>query len=115
MLSQECGGRQRRFCRPLVRECCSTATPGGVVFLTRIQDDGGLQMSRSMLWNDLHQNAQARLDYALASAAVSAPVWFPSLADMTNILVFLSALGGFILICLRIYRQWKHRGLPPGQ
>ncbi|MGD9866717.1 MAG: hypothetical protein AB7U38_01825 [Hyphomicrobiales bacterium] len=73
------------------------------------------------MWKDMahslgHEMSRfnAKVDVALASAAMSAPLWLPSMADTTSFFVMLSAIGGFILICLRIWRAWKNRDKPAG-
>jgi hypothetical protein len=72
-------------------------------------------MAQIMPWRQMTHSASAKFDAALATAAVSAPAWVPSLADMTSLFVFLSAVGGFVLICLRIWRAWKRRNDPLGE
>ena len=41
-----------------------------------------------------HESIQARIDYTLATAAMSAPLWLLSMADVTNFFVMLAAIGG---------------------
>lgn len=61
------------------------------------------------VWRDMTHTAQAKADVTLASAAVSAPLWVPSMADTTSFFVMLTAIGGFLLICLRLMRAWNKR------
>lgn len=58
-------------------------------------------------WRDVHHSAQAKIDYALGGAAITSPVWVPTMADTTQFFVMLTAIGGFVLICIRIWRNWK--------
>ena len=60
-----------------------------------------------MTWRDASHSAQAKFDYTLAGTAISAPVWVPSMADTTSFFVMLTAIGGFVLICIRIWRAWR--------
>ena len=55
------------------------------------------------------ESLQARIDYTLATAAMSAPIWLPSMADVTNFFVMLTAIGGFVLVVIRIWRAWHRR------
>lgn len=58
------------------------------------------------------QHLQAKIDYTLGGLALTAPAWFPmqwTMADTTAFFVMLTAIGGFVLICLRIWRAWKNR------
>lgn len=71
---------------------------------------GRMAMTRILietLWRDLMQSAQAKFDYALGTTALTTPVWVPTTADVTNLFVMLTAIGGFVLICLRIWRFWR--------
>ena len=54
-------------------------------------------------------HGQAKLDYVLGGAAATSPLWVPSMTDTTNFFVMLTAIGGFLLICLRLKRAWNNR------
>lgn len=56
---------------------------------------------------------RATQDYVLGGVGVTAPAWMPRLSELTEFMAFLAALGGVILIGIRIYRQWKFRNHPP--
>ena len=56
---------------------------------------------------------RATQDYILGGLGVSAPVWMPSMSQITGFFTMLAAIGGFALIALRIYRNWKFRNHPP--
>lgn len=71
-----------------------------------------------MPWRELTHNVQAKIDYALGGTAVSAPVWSKfvrnvGISDVTDFFIMLTAIGGFVLICFRVVRQWRHRNRPP--
>ena len=67
-----------------------------------------------MTWHTLVNGPHQKADYAIGAVATSLPFWVPSMTDTTNFFVMLTAIGGFVLVCIRLWRQWKHRDEPPG-
>lgn len=57
--------------------------------------------------------AQSKTDTALTAAAVTSAAWAPFLAAVDEWAPRVMFLLGFILLGLRIYRQWRHRSTPP--
>ena len=64
-----------------------------------------------MIWR-IHVD-RATQDYILGGVGLTAPAWMPTLSELTEIMAFLAAFGGVVLISLRIWRQWKYRNRPP--
>lgn len=56
---------------------------------------------------DVQEKGHAIANYTIGGIAIGAPAWMQLLSDATVGLQFLTALGGFILVCYQLRKTYK--------